>query len=209
MTALGWNDYVCPWAYLGRDRTALMRDLGLEVTQLPYELHPEIPKGGIAVRPGSRLDRVFARIGAECDELGIPFRAPSRSPNTRHVLEVSEVVRLHHPDAFAELDQALATAHWVDDLDLEDRDLVRELVTRSGAPADEVADLVADGVGTQAVEASMALAREHGVTATPAWWVNDALLIPGAQPRDTMTRWVTKLLARAGTTGDATTDPSA
>jgi predicted DsbA family dithiol-disulfide isomerase len=192
-----WSDYVCPWAYLGRDRTALLRDLGLEVTTFPYELHPEIPRGGVAVRPGSRLARVFARIGDECDECGIPFNAPTRSPNTRFALETSEVVRIHHPDAFAAFDQALATAHWVDDLDLEDRDLVHELAERAGAPAAEVADRVADGVGTAAVEASMLDARDHGVTATPAWWVNDALLIPGAQPRDTMTRWITKLQTRA------------
>lgn len=194
-----WSDYVCPWAYLGRDRTALLRDLGLEVTQFPYELHPEIPRGGVAVRPGSRLAQVFARIGTECDECGIPFNAPTRSPNTRFVLEASEIVRLHHPDAFSSFDEALATAHWVDDLDLEDRDLVYELAERSGAPAADLADGVADGVGTAAVEAAMLVAREHGVTATPAWWVNDALLIPGAQPRDTMTRWVTKLLVRAQT----------
>ena len=198
MPALMWSDYVCPWAYLGRDRTALMRDLGVEVTVLPYELHPEIPTGGVPVRPGSRLARVFERIGAECDELGIPFTAPTRSPNTRYALETSEVVRLHHPDAFAPFDASLAAAHWVHDLDLEDRDLVRDLLDQAGAPADEVAELVADGAGTAALAASMATARECGVTATPAWWINDALLIPGAQPRDTMTRWVTKLLARAG-----------
>ena len=38
-----WSDYLCPWCYLGRDRTALMVDLGVEVTPLAYELHPEIP----------------------------------------------------------------------------------------------------------------------------------------------------------------------
>jgi predicted DsbA family dithiol-disulfide isomerase len=43
----------------------------------------------------------------------------------------------------------------------------------------------------------MAAARDLGVMATPAWWVDDRLLIPGAQPRATVERWVAKLLERS------------
>ncbi len=206
MHALLWSDYVCPWAYLGRDRTAIMRGLGVEITQLPYELHPEIPPEGVAVRPGSRLDRVFAMIGAECEQDGIEFRAPTRSPNTRHVLEITEVVRLHAPDAFASLDTSIARARWVDGLDIGDRDLIADLVAASGAPVDQVTDLVADGAGTAALAASMHEARERGVTATPAWWLGDALLVPGAQPRETITRWVTRLIERQGANPSMTGD---
>ncbi len=197
MDAIGWSDYLCPWAYLGRDRTDLMRQLGVRVTVRGFELHPEIPPEGVAVRPGGRLDRVFSVIGAECAELGIPFTPPRRSPNTRHVLETAEVVRLHHPDAFDAFDEALARAHWVEGRDLGDRALVSDLLAESGAPVDAVDELVADGIGTAALAASMAFARSVGATATPAWWVNDSLLIPGAQPRDTIERWVTRLLARS------------
>jgi len=190
-----WNDYLCPWAYLGRDRTRLMRDLGVRVTQLAYELHPEIPPAGKAVRPGGRLDQLFASIGAECDDLGIAFRAPVRVPNTHHVLEVVEVVRHHAPDAFDAFDEGLARAQWVDGLDLGDRTLVRDLLARAGAPVDTVAELVAEGAGTRALDASMREALEVGVMATPAWWVDARLLIPGAQPRETITRWITRLQA--------------
>src|SRR5438876_829476 len=69
-------------------------------------------------------------------------------------------------------------------------------VDRAGGRADEVWDQVADGVGGSALRTSMADARELGVTATPAWWVDDSLLIPGAQPREAIERWITKLLAK-------------
>lgn len=196
MHALAWNDYLCPWAYLGRDRSRLMRDLGVTITQLPYELHPELPPGGREVRPGSRLAAVFEVIGAECAALDIPFAAPAHVPNTRHVLEVSEVVRLHAPDHFVPFDESLARAYWVEGRDLGDRDLVASLVSAAGASVGQVQDLVADGVGTAALDASMREARDRGVTATPAWWVDDRLLIPGAQPRETITRWVTRLIER-------------
>ena len=44
--AVVWSDYLCPWCYVGRDRTAAIEDLGVQVTPLPYELHPEIPPEG-------------------------------------------------------------------------------------------------------------------------------------------------------------------
>lgn len=191
-----WFDYVCPWAYLGRDRTALMRALGVSVTVRPFELHPEIPKEGAPVRPGGRLATVLARIGAECDELGIAFRPPTVSRNSRLALEAVEVVRASWPDAYAPLDAALAAAYWVEGLDISSWEVVGPLVDCAGAPADDVFDAVADGEGRRALEASMTDARELGVTATPAWWVNDALLIPGAQPREAIERWITKLQAR-------------
>jgi predicted DsbA family dithiol-disulfide isomerase len=193
-----WFDYVCPWAYLGRDRTRLMRELGVDVEVRPYELHPEIPREGVEVRPGGRLDRVFGIIGAECEALGIPFVAPVRSRSSRLALETTEVVRAGWPDAYDALDRGLADAYWVEGRDVSSWEVVAELVEAAGAAPSEVWDRVADGEGGASVRESMAVARELGVTATPAWWVNDALLIPGAQPREHIERWITKLQAAAG-----------
>lgn len=193
-----WFDYVCPWAYLGRDRTRIMRDLGLTVTLRTYELHPEIPREGVPVRPGGRLDRVLDHIGAECARDGIPFTKPTMSRSSRLALETVEVVRAGWPDAFAAADEAISHASWVDGLDIARWEVLAPIVEAAGAPPEEVFDRVADGEGTAALAASMAEARERGVTATPAWWVDDALLIPGAQPREAIERWVTRLLARAG-----------
>jgi predicted DsbA family dithiol-disulfide isomerase len=196
MHAEMWFDYVCPWAYLGRDRTALMRELGVEVTVRPYELHPEIPKEGATVREGGRLARVFEHVGQECHDLGIPFTPPTRSRNSRLALEAVEVVRATWSDAHEPLDAALACAYWVEGRDISAWPVVGELIEQSGAPVDEVFDAVADGVGARALQSSMSEARDRGVTATPAWWIADSLLIPGAQPREAIERWVTRLLAK-------------
>jgi predicted DsbA family dithiol-disulfide isomerase len=197
MHALVWTDYLCPWCWLGRDRTRLLESLAITVTALPFELHPELPPEGRDVRPDSRLDQVFDRIGAECAELGIDFVKPTHTPNTRHVLETSEVVRRCWPESFAALDESLFRARWLERGDLGDRDLIARLVAASGAPAHDVADAVADGVGHAWVSESMERARSLGVTATPAWWVDDRLLIPGALNRDTIERWVTKMQDRS------------
>jgi predicted DsbA family dithiol-disulfide isomerase len=70
-----WSDYICPWCYLGRDRTALLRTLDVVATPLPFELHPELPPQGRHVKPNGRLAAVYGAIGRECEAIGMSFRA--------------------------------------------------------------------------------------------------------------------------------------
>ncbi len=193
MQARLWRDYLCPWCYLGRDRTALLESLGVEVTPLAYELHPEIPAEGRQVRPDGRLAGVLARIAAECESVGLPFRAPTRIANTRLALEVAEVVRLGHPDAFRDVDAAFYDAQWVRDEDLGDPAVIDGVLGSADVDPEVVRAAIEAGDGARSLEAAAAEAREHDVTGTPAWWVDDRLLIPGVQDRTTLQRWVERL----------------
>jgi predicted DsbA family dithiol-disulfide isomerase len=196
LTAKVWSDYICPWCYLGRDRTALIESLGVVVTVLPYELHPELPAAGRTVRPDGRLAAVHADIARQCAEVGLPFEPPTHIPNSRRALETAEVVRELRPESFAALDKALFEAHFVHGLDIGDADVLDELVTAAGAPAPAVRAATDQGAGRAAVAASMDDAHDHGVAGTPAWLFGD-LVIPGAQPRALFERVVTRLRAQA------------
>ncbi len=198
MEAVLWSDYLCPWCYLGRDSTATMEALGVAVTHLPYELHPDVPPSGRAVRPDGRLAGLLAHIGAQCAEVGLPFRTPARLPNTRRALESAEVVRTRWPERFDEVDAALFEAVFVTGEDIGDAVVLDAVVGRAGAPALEVESAVDGGVGRQLVDAAMELARSHGVASTPTWLLDGALLIPGAQPRDVLTRWIESIRRRSG-----------
>jgi len=193
-----WSDYICPWAYLGRDRTAVLRSLDVDVSSMPYELHPDLPRGGRAVRADGRLGRVYRAIGRECEDVGMPFHPPVHVPNSRRALETAEVVRSLAPTAFTALDAALFAAHFVDGADIGDPDTIDQLVDQAGAPPDEVRALVEDGAGRAAVTASMAAAHDHGVAATPAWLFGGELVVSGVQPRELFERVVSRLRAQAG-----------
>ena len=197
MEAVVWSDYLCPWCYVGQARTRLLRDLDVEVTVLPFELHPEIPPEGRRVRPDGRLGPTFDRIEQECAEVGLPFRRPTRMPNTRRALATAEVVREGWPDAFDALDGALFHAHFVAGDPLDDADLLDELVSVAGAPPDDVRERVESGAGEDAVRRSMERARQAGVSGTPTWMIGE-LTIPGALPAETMERWVRRLRERSG-----------
>jgi len=176
-----------------------MEHLGVVVTPLAYELHPEIPLEGRPVRPDGRFAAVLVRIGAECEAVGLPFRPPSRVANTRRVLEVSELVRVSEPEAFPVVDASFYDAQWVHDRDLGDPSVVDDALSDAGVDPASVRAALQQGEGRRLVEAAMAEAREHDVTGTPSWWVAGRLLIPGVQDRSTVERWVERLGARSST----------
>jgi len=171
------------------------------ITALPYELHPEIPVGGISLeeRWGTRYGEasaMYARIEHECEKAGLPFRRPARVPNTRRALETAEWVRQKQPAAFDALDRALFEAHFLDNRPLDDPDVVDELVTAAGADAVAARDAVEQGTMHEALRQSMDAAMDANVTGTPAWLLDGRLLIPGVQPRDLFEIWVARLRER-------------
>ncbi len=197
MEATCWSDYLCPWCYVGQDRSSQIASLGVAVVHRPYELHPEIPASGAPIRPDGRMAPTFARIAAECAEVGLPFRAPQRMPNTRRALETAEWVRIHHPGSADALHAALFAAHFATGLAIDDPDVIDQLVAEAGAPAADVRAAADGGRATPLLEASMAEARSAGVSSTPTWVLNDGFVIPGALDRATLDRWITKIVAKA------------
>jgi len=207
-----WSDYLCPWCYLALDRLALLEDLGVDVTCVPFELHPEMPPEGRPVHDGGRLAARLDAIGVECAGAGLPYRRPPRVPNTRFALSAAEWVRRSTPHAFATLHRALFRAHFAEGADIGDTTVVLDLVEAAGGRAADVAAAIARGAAGAAVDDAVARARDEGVTGTPAWLFLVAgaptgsaasggvnrLLVPGTQPRETMRRWVTRMQTRAG-----------
>ena len=192
-----WSDYCCPWCYLALDRLDALDELAVAVELLPFELHPEIPPGGRPHRPDGRTAAVFARVAAECAEVGLPFAMPAATPNTAMVLAASEAVRRTSPDAFPPLHRRLFRAHFVDGLDLGDEEVVDVLAAETGADVDAVRAWRADGRAEAALAEARAGAIEVGVTATPAFRFDTGLFITGVHPRASLARWVTRMRERS------------
>jgi predicted DsbA family dithiol-disulfide isomerase len=191
-----WSDYLCPWCYLGLDREAQLVEMGIDVVIRPYELHPEIPVGGRALREDGRTAAVFDMVGRECETFGLPFARPRRSPNTRDVLAAAEHVRVHQPAAFGSLHRALFAAHFAEGRDIGDPAVVDELIVTSGGDPEPVRAAVDSGAAREAVRASMVEASDHEVTGTPAFLLPSGFVIPGVQDRETMKRVVERMRER-------------
>lgn len=186
MEAVVWNDYLCPWAYLGRSRTALIEAEGVLVTHLPYELHPNIPLQGRALQPGGRRAEVYDYIAEQCRDVGLPFNSPAHAPNTHRALLTAEYVRTHAPHCFRVLDDSMFEAVFVHGRDLGDPAVVDELVATAGADPVATRAAVEAGALDEALASSIAQAQDRGVLGTPAWLLDGRLLIPGVQDPETV-----------------------
>jgi predicted DsbA family dithiol-disulfide isomerase len=185
-----FSDFVCPWCYLAERSTVqrLQDEYDVDVEWIGFELHPEIPRGGLpieALLPRPVLEQMHRPLQAAAARLGLPLRVPEWVPNTRTALGVAEFGRAHGGlDAFR---HRAMDAFWADGRDLEDRDVLGELASEAGMDADAALAFALSRDGEAAVHARREIASERGVTAIPTVLLG-RLPILGYQPWDVFAR---------------------
>lgn len=178
-SVLTWYDFVCPFCYIGQQRSALLAERGFEVIELPFQAHPEIPADGVAAGPRTGL--MYTRLEQEAKAAELPLNWPPRLPNTRLALAAAEWVRQQDPEAFADFHRALFAAHFVAGEDLGEPAVIDRHAHAFGVDLEAMHAALADGSALAMVAASEKLGRQAGVQGTPAWWL-DGKLISGLQP---------------------------
>jgi len=178
-TVLHWYDFLCPFCYVGQHRTAILVRHGLHVVELPFQAHPDIPRGGIPAGP--RDGPMYAMLEREAKEAGLPLHWPPRLPNTRRALAAAEWARRHQPRAFPQLRKDLFDAHFVLGEDLEDPTVIDRHASASGIELAALHAALADDSAVAAVTETEMTGRKYGVQGTPAWLLGERL-IAGLRP---------------------------
>jgi predicted DsbA family dithiol-disulfide isomerase len=173
-TVLHWYDFLCPFCYVGQNRTAILVRHGLDVVELPFQAHPDIPLCGIPAGP--RTGPMYAMLEREAREAGLQLNWPPRLPNTRQALAAAEWTRRHQPRAFPQFHEDLFEAHFVLGEDLEDSAIVDRHASKSGIDLAALHEALADDSAVAAVTEAEVSGRKHGVRGTPAWLLGQRLI---------------------------------
>jgi predicted DsbA family dithiol-disulfide isomerase len=173
-TVLHWYDFLCPFCYVGQQRTAILVSHRLDAVELPFQAHPEIPPGGIPAGP--RKGPMYAMLEHEAREAGLPLNWPQRLPDTRLALAAAEWVRRHHQHTFSQFHKDLFEAHFVLGEDLGDPAVIDRHARRSGINLEALHAALADGSAEAAVTEAEIVGRNYGVHGTPAWLVAKRLI---------------------------------
>jgi predicted DsbA family dithiol-disulfide isomerase len=179
---LHWYDFLCPFCYIAQHRNAILIGYGLDLVELPFQSHPEIPPGGIAVGP--RTGPMYEMLEREAAEAGLPLQWPERLPNTRQALAAAEWVRRVQPLAFPQLRKELFAAHFALGEDLEDQSVIDWYALASGVDLPSLHAALDDDSAMAAVAEAEALGRDLGVQGTPAWLLGQQIingLLPAAE----------------------------
>jgi predicted DsbA family dithiol-disulfide isomerase len=167
------------------------------VVWLPFDLHPEYPPEGIP------REQLLARYGEGATdrmrsffaERGLEYNPnPEVVPNSLRALRLTELARklgLHTAAHDRVMD-----AYWADARDIGDPEVLLELASEIGLPAEDVDDVLAGERFHDVVRSSTDQAVSIGANAVPAFVLDGRLLVLGAQPEAVFEQAVEQLAAR-------------
>lgn len=205
-----WSDVVCPWCYLGKRRLEVALE-GLdfadevEVRWRAFQLDPTAtaePKD-----LATAIDRKYGpgafrgmtgRLVPLGQEVGIDYRfdLAQRVTSLPALSLVAWVESEHGPDTAAQLHDRLFRAYFTEGANIADAANLVTWAVEVGADRELAGEAVATGTGRDAVAADLEGAVERQITGVPAFVIEDAFMIPGAQDVDTLRSLLTRMHER-------------
>jgi predicted DsbA family dithiol-disulfide isomerase len=166
----------------------------VNVTWLPFELHPEAPPEGIprdAYFGRARSLQVHSYLQQVAQQVGLEMQPRDVIINSRRALGAAEFAR--EQGKYEEMHHALFKAHWQQTGKLEDvNDLVR-IGTEVGIDAEELRRAIEEGRYEGVIDENRQIATSAGINAIPAHVFGRRYLVMGAQPYEVLKEVVDKL----------------
>jgi predicted DsbA family dithiol-disulfide isomerase len=166
----------------------------VDLTWLPYELHPETPIEGIpreAYFGRARSLAMRSRLDDIADEVGLVMKQRDVLINSRKALGAAEFAREH--GKFEEMHHALFKAHWELTGKLEDVDDLVRIGLDVGLEPDGLRKAIEEGRYEQVLDDNRRLAESVGINAIPAHIFGRRYLVLGAQPYEAFVEVIDKL----------------
>jgi predicted DsbA family dithiol-disulfide isomerase len=204
------SDHVCPWCYIGKRRLekalAQRPEIAAEITWLPFQLSPDMPREGRDRREhyaeifgAERAQEIMANMARTAAADGLQFEVGpgARSPNTlpAHVL-VYWAQQTPGVDANALIEKLFAAHHSASE-DIGDAQVLARIAGEVGMDAGEVLKKLAARADEDAVRRLIDEAREAGVTGVPFFIFDRRYALSGAQPPEAIVELLDELAAEA------------
>lgn len=193
------SDVVCPWCYIGKRR--LEKALALlgegvqpEVTWLPFQLNPDMPRGGMprseyrrakfgSVERGRQLDE---RVAAEGRGEGIAFALEriERTPNTFAAHQLIDLAQ--QQGAGSAVVDALFRAYFEEARDTGDPEVLLVLAEAAGLAREAVRERWADAGEARRVAQLEESMKQLGISGVPTFVLNRKFGVSGAQPAEAL-----------------------
>ena len=190
-------DFVCPWCYIGKRRLeAALEDWTAMhpggpkpvVRWLPFQLNPDIPRGGMSRREHVELKHGPAgpdlekqkQVGALAKGLGLSFELEKITvqPNTIDAHRLSGCAQ--RQGSQDKLVEALFRAYFMEGVDLNEHDALAGLAATVGFDWGQVVAYLASATDVQTVKRLELEARIAGIDIVPFLIFNGNVTVSGA-----------------------------
>ena len=160
----------------------LQETFDVEIDWHGFQLHPEIPAGGIALADyfGPRADRMRERVVAFAAGMGVQLNALDHAPSTIAPLAATEYAR--DRGALELLRDRLMDAYWLEGEDIESPATLARAGADAGLDGEAVASAASDPAYISRVKSAREQAHDGNISAIPT-------LVMGGFPVVGCQRW--------------------
>jgi len=173
-------DYKSPYAYLAKDPAYdFEREFNVQFTWLPYVLNIPDFLGTVEGRNPHQWRRVrYSYMDARrlANRRGLTVKGPRKIFDSS--IAAVGMLYAQRRGAFRKYNDLVFERFWKRELDLEDRDAIRQVLEESGAPAAAFFDFL-DGEGRREFERIGREAEELGVFGVPTFVIDGELFWGG------------------------------
>ena len=205
------SDVMCPWCIIGWLKFRKVIDhfagrLDFRVQWHPFELNPDMPPEGEDA--GSHVMRKYGisaeqsransgRLASIAEELGFTFnRGPDfrmRNSFDAHRLltwagAIEEPEQEGSTGVQTELKLALFKAHFTDNRDVGDPEVLADVAASAGLDRARAAAILGSGEFGEMVRTEEAWWADRNITGVPAFILDGRMLVPGAQDPEVFIR---------------------
>ena len=208
------SDIACPWCAVGLGNLnqaidQLSDQANFEVHFRPFELNPNMPKGGqdaiehLTEKYGLTAEQVKtnqANIRAKALEAGFEFHPEGR----KRVYNTFDAHRLLYwagqefgLEKQAILKKELLNTYFCLAVNLDDQHTLLDAVTRSGLDQDRALEVLKNNEFAKEVRTEEATYTNAGINSVPAIILNDQYLLQGAQPPESFVNAFAQLIEQS------------
>ena len=202
------SDIACPWCVVGYRQLAealKQTHTAHEIHWHPFELNPNMPPEGQNMREhimekyGStqqESDASRVRITEAGAEVGFEFNFNDdtwmhNTFNAHQLLQCAGEQGLKH-----ELKQALFAAHFTDNRDISDTEVLADIAEDVGLDRSQALEVLADQRYAQQVRSAEHQVQQQGIQSVPAIIFNQRHLVSGAQGVENFKNIITQLTSK-------------
>ncbi|TXL73778.1 2-hydroxychromene-2-carboxylate isomerase [Vineibacter terrae] len=181
-----WYDFASPYSWMAAERIdGLAAAAGLAVRWRPFIIGPILrlrPDNPSPLQNAPPAQRAYRRRDVErlCARYGLPLRWPTSYP--RNGLLGARLARAASPDIRPALSRAIYRANFVDDREISDATVIRDVVAAQGLDADALLAAALTDANKRGLVADVDAAIAHGIFGAPSFligpelfWGNDRL----------------------------------
>jgi len=185
-----FSDFICPFCYVAErgPLAELMTTIDLEIDWRGFEVHPEIPRGGIsavALMGAERLSEGRDYILQVAERFGIEMEFPEHVPNSMRALALTEWARAH--GKLVPLKDALMDKYWREGADSEDDQVLCDAARSVGLCPERGLTACESSHWELQVIQNRALGYELGVSGVPTF-ISSSDRVVGCQPTEILRR---------------------